>query len=57
MNAAQVWELFEKTGNVGVYMLYKKLKEQAGSAAEGKTETYAGSDAGNHYSGNTGRRK
>ena len=57
MNASQVWELFEKTGNVGVYMLYKKLKEQAGSAAEGKTETYAGSDAGNHYSGNTGRRK
>ena len=28
-NAAKMaWELFEKTGKTGYYLLYKKLKEQ-----------------------------
>ncbi len=48
MKASQVWELFEKTGNVGVYMLYKKLSEE--EMAQPKREdnkTYADSDRGN----------
>ncbi len=28
MQAAQLWELFQKTGNIGVYILYKKTQEQ-----------------------------
>ena len=28
MEASQVWKLFEKTGNVGVYILYKRLLEK-----------------------------
>lgn len=28
MQSAALWKLFEKTGNIGVYMLYKKTLEQ-----------------------------
>lgn len=28
MQSAALWELFEKTGNIGVYILYKKSLEQ-----------------------------
>jgi len=28
MHSAGLWELFEKTGNIGVYILYKKSLEQ-----------------------------
>ncbi len=27
MEAGNVWQLFEKTGNIGVYILYKKLSD------------------------------
>ena len=48
MKASQVWELFEKTGNVGVYMLYKKLSEEENSALTREdNSTYADSDRGN----------
>jgi len=48
MEASQVWKLFEKTGNVGVYMLYKKLSEESLNEQPGEDkETYADSDRGN----------
>ena len=28
MQSAGLWKLFEKTGNIGVYLLYKKTIEQ-----------------------------
>ncbi len=33
MQAAQLWKLFEKTGNIGVYMLYKQLSAEGSSVA------------------------
>lgn len=30
MQSAQLWELFQKTGNIGVYILYKQTQEQNG---------------------------
>ena len=48
MEASQVWKLFEKTGNVGVYILYKKLSEQQMSERQREdNKTYADSDRGN----------
>ncbi|MBQ7799158.1 MAG: YqzL family protein [Oscillospiraceae bacterium] len=48
MEASQVWKLFEKTGNVGVYILYKRLSEQQDSVVQREdSKTYADSDRGN----------
>ncbi|MBE6788277.1 MAG: YqzL family protein [Ruminococcaceae bacterium] len=48
MDASQVWKLFEQTGNVGVYMLYKKLSEQPSDEQVGEdSKSYADSDGGN----------
>jgi len=48
MKASQVWELFEKTGNVGVYMLYKKLsRDEMVQSNREENKTYADSDRGN----------
>lgn len=35
MEAKYVWELFEKTGNIGVYILYKRISEEQNSLASG----------------------
>ncbi len=42
MEAANVWQLFEKTGNIGVYILYKKL---SGGNDEPKTREEQSVDA------------
>ena len=48
MEASQVWKLFEKTGNVGVYMLYKRLSEQQnGQWHREENKPNADSDRGN----------
>ena len=45
MEASQVWKLFEKTGNVGVYILYKKLSQlQSGEPLREDNNSYADSD-------------
>ena len=48
MEASQAWKLFEKTGNIGVYILYKKLSEDSSINRAGEEiKDYAGSDIGN----------
>lgn len=48
MEASQAWKLFEKTGNIGVYMLYKQLSENSLNEKTGEeTNFYANSDFGN----------
>ena len=43
MESEQVWKLFEQTGNIGVYMLYKQLEEDKKA---GEDSDYADSDRG-----------
>ena len=45
MESEQVWKLFEQTGNIGVYMLYKQLKQDDDKREE--NNDYANSDRGN----------
>ncbi len=48
MEASRVWELFQKTGNIGVYILYKKLSdEKSESPIREEQITNADSDRGN----------
>ena len=53
MQPASLWKLFEKTGNIGVYILYKKMLEQDGMfvAKEGHSAD-ANSAVGNSDKGN-----
>lgn len=41
MESEQVWKLFEQTGNIGVYMLYKQLEKDKKT---GKDSDHADSD-------------
>ena len=48
MQAGNVWELFEKTGNIGVYILYKKLSgEQTEDKAREEQVVNADTNRGN----------
>ncbi len=48
MKAGNVWELFEKTGNIGVYILYKKMSgEQTEDVAREEQVVNADSNRGN----------
>lgn len=38
MQEAQLWKLFEKTGNVGVYILYKQLSTAKSTALNGEVQ-------------------
>lgn len=38
MQSAQLWELFQKTGNIGVYILYKQTQEQNGLSTKKEGE-------------------
>jgi len=50
MEASQAWKLFEKTGNIGVYILYKKLSEEKNVNQGGEEiKRHANSDIGNSY--------
>ena len=44
MDASNVWELFEKTGNIGVYLLYKKLSQENKEEKKEDFVNYADSD-------------
>lgn len=43
MEAEQVWKLFEQTGNIEVYMLYKQLEKDKKT---GEDINHADSDGG-----------
>ena len=47
MQSAQLWELFQKTGNIGVYILYKKVQEQDNITEKEGQNGNADSDFGN----------
>lgn len=36
MQSSQIWKLFEKTGNIGVYILYKKMSDAENKAVTGE---------------------
>ena len=58
MEAKYVWELFEKTGNIGVYILYKRISEEQNSLASGdEKKSYADSCRGNGNKGSEIGRK
>ena len=44
MEASNVWELFEKTGNIGVYLLYKKISQENKEEKREDMSDYANSD-------------
>lgn len=53
MEAGKVWELFEKTGNIGVYILYKKLSDDENQEQIREEQNKnADSDRGNCDKGN-----
>ena len=53
MEAYQVWKLFEKTGNIGVYILYKKLSNEYDLKAAGdENKVNAVSNGRNSNKGN-----
>lgn len=47
MEASGAWELFKKTGNIGVYLLYKKMSDDEINLTREEQNSDADSDRGN----------
>ncbi len=52
MEAGKVWELFRETGNIGVYMLYKRLSSEENEKLREEQNSNADSDRWNCDKGN-----
>lgn len=47
MESSGVWELFKKTGNIGVYLLYKKMADEEIKMTREEQNSDANSNRGN----------
>ena len=53
MDSCKIWELFKKTGNIGVYILYKKILDGEYKSENREEQSInADSDRGNCDTGN-----